>query len=260
VSQQYKSVLYKQLRDAGVPITKHYREWSVDELTATLTSHGLVPVPDTAPDAQEGPSGASSAEVEESPPAAYFGYEDPSAAPATKLEETTVVMSSQPNPDELPGQRLNTNTLDDVIRVDEHGRKWHQEEVRKPAYPKPRGRRVLKYMDTGVRKETVQQGEYVETFEVAGNEASRPAEVKITLPSYQVGIYTDPRFPFKIHCYDGREGFDLAEVQNYYGGSHLVPDSCKRVYIENELCYDIRTVIRTIQAEHRHLQLTGKIQ
>jgi len=257
VSQQYKSVLYKQLRDAGVPITKHYREWTVDGLKDALNSHGLVPA---AEKAQEGLSQPQTSRQEEPPPASYFGYEEAAPAPATKLEETTVVMSSQPDPDELPGQRLNTNALDDVIRVDEHGRKWHQEEVRKPAYPKPRGRRVLKYMDTGVRTETVQQGQYVETFEVSGNEAQRPAEVKITLPSYQVGIYTDPRFPFKIHCYDGREGFDLQDVEEYFGGSPLVPDTCKRIYIENDLCYDIRSVIRTIQAEHRHLQLTGKIK
>lgn len=256
MSQQYKSILYKQLQASEAPITKHYREWSVDDLKATLTEQGIVP----APEAQEAPSQASSSAEEETPPASYFGYEEPAPAPATKLEETTVVMSSEPDPNELPGQRLNTNSLDDVIRIDEQGRRWHQEEVKKPAYPKPRGRRVLKYMETGVRTETVQAGEYVETFEVAGNEASRPAEVKITLPSYQVGIYTDPRFPFKIHCYDGREGFDFAEVQAYYGGSALVPDSCKRIYIENDLCYDIRSVVRTIQAEHRHLQLTGKIK
>lgn len=248
MSTRYKGILYKQLRDSGGPITRHYREWTVDELKAALQARGIEPSTDSAP------------QQEEPPPASYFGLEDPTPAPAEKLEETTVVMSSTPDPDELPGQRLNTNALDDVIRVDEHGRKWHQEEVRKPAYPKPRGRRVLKYMDTGVRTETVQQGQYVETFEVSGNEAQRPAEVKITLPSYQVGIYTDPRFPFKIHCYDGREGFDFMEVQAYFGGSALVPDSCKRVYIENELCYDIRSVVRTIQAEHRHLQLTGKIK
>jgi len=250
VSQQYKSILYKQLRDSGVPITKHYREWSVDDLKATLTEQGIVP----APEAQEGPSQASSSAEEESPPASYFGYEEPAPAPAQPP------VATEADPNELPGQRLNTNSLDDVIRIDEQGRRWHQEEVKKPAYPKPRGRRVLKYMETGVRTETVQAGEYVETFEVAGNEVSRPAEVKITLPSYQVGIYTDPRFPFKIHCYDGREGFDFAEVQAYYGGSALVPDSCKRIYIENDLCYDIRSVVRTIQAEHRHLQLTGKIK
>jgi hypothetical protein len=257
LTAKYKSTLYKQLRDSGVPITRHYREWTVEELKAALTQQGI----DPAQEAQEGVVETVEPPQEETPPAAFFGYEEPAPAPEQpKLEETTVVMSSQPDPAELPGQRLNTNTLDDVIRVDEQGRKWHQEEVKKPAYPKPRGRRVLKYMDTGVRTETVQNGEYVETFEVAGNETSRPAEVKITLPSYQVGIYTDPRFPFKIHCYDGREGFDLAEVQAYYGGSQLVPETCKRVYIENELCYDIRSVIRTIQAEHRHLQLTGKIK
>ena len=257
MSKQYKSVLYKQLRDAGVPITKHYREWSVDELKGTLAQHGHTPLPD----AQEAPSQASSSNREEPPPASYFGYEEPAPAPAARVTEPVgAPVASQPDPDEMPGQRLNTSSLDDVIRVDDKGRKWHQEEVKKPAYPKPRGRRVLKYMDTGVKTETVQAGEYVETFEVAGNEASRPAEVKITLPSYQVGIYTDPRFPFKIHCYDGREGFDFAEVQTYFGGSALVPASCKRIYIENDLCYDIRSVVRTIQAEHRHLQLTGKIK
>ena len=139
-------------------------------------------------------------------------------------------------------------------------RKWHQEEVRKPAYPKPRGRRVLKYMDTGVTTQTVRNGDYVETFEISGEQVQRPAEVKITLPSYQVGIYTDPRFPFKIHCYNGREGFNLFDVQDYFGGSEMVPETCKKVYIENDLCYDIRSVIRTIQTEHRQLQLMGKIQ
>ena len=260
MSQQTKSILYKQLKDSGVPITKHYREWTVDELKDALSQHGQVPAASPIQKAQEAPSTAPNGNLEERPPASYFGLEEPAPAPATKLEETTVVMSSQPDPEELPGQRLNTTALDEVIRIDEVGRRWHQEEVRKPAYPKPRGRRVLKYMDTGVRTETVQQGQYVETFEVAGNETSRPAEVKITLPSYQVGIYTDPRFPFKIHCYDGREGFDFLEVQEYFGGAALVPDACKRIYIENELCYDIRTVVRAIQAEHRHLQLTGKIK
>lgn len=261
MSQQYKSVLYKQLRDAGVPITRHYREWTVDELKATLTQHGHTPAPPTSPEGQEAPSQPPTPSQEETPPASYFGYEEPAPAPApAPPAQKEIPRSNQPDPNELPGQRLNTHKPDDVIRVDEFGRKWHQEEVRKPAYPKPRGRRILKYMETGVRTETVQAGDYVETFEVAGNEASRPAEVKITLPSYQVGIYTDPRFPFKIHCYDGREGFDFEEVRAYYGGAELVPDSCKRIYVENELCYDIRSVVRTIQAEHRHLQLTGKIK
>jgi hypothetical protein len=241
MSANPKPELYRRLKEAGLPLSRPYAQYTVEQLHAELDEAGMA-----APD--------------EAAPAGFFGFEEPEVEQPVTVDETPVVVSNQPDEAELPGQRLNTHTPDEVIRVDEQGRKWHQEEVRKPAYPKPRGRRVLKYMDTGVRKETVQQGEYVETFEVAGNEAQRPAEVKITLPSYQVGIYSDPRFPFKVHCYDGREGFDLKDVQEYFGGGPLVPDTCKRVYIENDLCYEIRSVIRTIQAEHRHLQLTGKIQ
>lgn len=185
-------------------------------------------------------------EAQEAPP------EPVSASPALRVQ-------AGPDPDELPGQRLNKG-LDEPIREDEEGRIWFQEEVRKPAYPKPRGRRVLTYMETGIKTETVQNGEYMETFEVSGNGPERPAEVKITLPSYQVGIYKDPRFPFRIHCYNGREGFDLFEVQDFYGAAELVPETVKRVYIENDLCYDIRSVVRTITNEHRQLQLQGKIQ
>ena len=159
----------------------------------------------------------------------------------------------------MPGQRLNTKSEDDPIRIDDEGRAWYQEEVRKPAYPKPRGRRVLKYMERGVMTETVQNGEYVETFEVAGVGAPHPAEVKITLPSYQVGIYKDPRYPFKIHVYNERTGFNLFEVHDFYGGAELVPAECKRIYIENDLCYDVRSVIRAIQNEYRQLQLMGKV-
>jgi hypothetical protein len=255
---QYKGILYRQLQAAGVPLEKPYREWRTEELKDILTAQGIEPAP-VPEEPQEQHQEPMYLPEDEPPPASYFGYEEPAPAPPPAKPAPTPV-ASQADPNELPGQRLNTHSLDDVIRVDEQGRKWHQEEVRKPAYPKPRGRRVLKYMETGVRTETVQAGEYVETFEVAGNETSRPAEVKITLPSYQVGIYTDPRFPFKIHCYNGREGFDFEEVRAYYGGAELVPDTCKRIYVENDLCYDIRSVIRTIQEEHRHLQLTGKIK
>ena len=165
---------------------------------------------------------------------------------------------SAADPEELPGQRQNTREEFEVIRVDEQGRRWLQEEVRKPAYPKPRGRRVLTYMDPGVKQETVLNGEYVETFEVAGDRPSRPSEVKITLPSYQVGIYIDPRFPFRVHTYNGMEGFNLHDVNDFYGGSELVPYGVKRVYIENDLCYDIRSVIQAINSEYRQIQLTGK--
>ena len=179
------------------------------------------------------------------------GIEDPLPSP-------TAPVVAAADPDELPGQRLNTQG-GAPIRIDETGREWYQEEVKKPSYPRPRGRRVLRYQESGVEQVTVQNGEYTETFEVAGSGPGQAAEVKITLPSYQVGIYKDPRFPFKVHTYNGMEGFDLFEVEEFYGGAELVPAAVKRIYVENHLCYDIRSVVRAIEAEHRQLQLTGRI-
>lgn len=240
-----KSDLYNALKASGNPLSTSYALYTVDQLEAELAFY-QVPVvvieDEPMPVAPEAPEERTIAEE--------YARFDTAAAPASRA----------PDPEEMPGQRLNTKTEDDPIRTDELGRIWYQEEVLKPAYPKPRGRRVLTYMDRGSETETVQNGEYVETFEVAGKGAGKPAEVKITLPSYQVGIYKDPRFPFKIHCYNGREAFDLFEVADYFGGSELVPDECKRVYVENDLCYDIRTVIRAIQTEYRQLQLTGRVK
>lgn len=241
-----KSDLYNALKASGKPLSTSYAQYTVDQLEAELAFY-QVPVvtveDEPTPPAPVTPEEQAIADQ-------YARFDTAQAAPTPRAQD----------PEEMPGQRLNTKSEDEPIRVDEQGRIWYQEEVLKPAYPKPRGRRVLTYIDSGVTTETVQNGEYVETFEVAGKGAGRPAEVKITLPSYQVGIYKDPRFPFKIHCYNGREGFDLFEVAMYFGGSELVPEECKRVYIENDLCYDIRSVIRAIQNEYRQLQLTGRVK
>lgn len=237
MSQTEKAAYFRALKASGVTFDKHYREYSTEELKAAyerLQEEGAaveleLSEPETVPPAPQRPA--------------------PSVAPVAPRD-----------PNEMAGQRQNTLPDDEPIRVDENGLIWYQEEVRKPAFPKPRGRRVLKYLDTGVREERIKSGEYVETFEVAGQGAPRPAEVKITLPSYQVGIYKDPRFPFRIHVYNENRGFDLYEVQNYYGGSELVPAEIKKLYVENVLCYDIRTTIRAIQAEYRQLQLARKVQ
>jgi hypothetical protein len=246
-----KPELYQLRKATGEPLTTDYARYTTEQLESELRALGVdiegslkaeeIPAPAPEPQAEKLDVGAMFAALDEPAPA-------PPRAPV-----------SGPDPNEMPGMRLNTQDEDEPIRVDEQGRLWYQEEVKKPAYPKPRGRRVLKYLESGVRTETVQNGEYVETFEVAGVGEARPAEIKITLPSYQVGIYKDPRFPFKIHTYDGRSGFNLFEVQRYWGGSELVPPGVKRVYIENDLCYDIRSVVLAIQAEHRQLQLTGRL-
>lgn len=226
-----RSVLWNTLKGLGWTPEKGFTSHTVVELSTILTDMGYDPAEVLAVAVAEDLQKQAS----ETPP-------DPPR-------------SNAPDPGELPGQRQSLDP--DVIRVDDFGRQWYQEEVRKPDYPKPRGRRVLKYLDTGVQRKTEINGEYIETFEVAGEGPGRPAEIKITLPSYQVGIYKDPRFPFKMHCYNGREGFAFFEVQDYFGGAEMVPPTCKRVYIENELCYDPRSVINTIQTIHRQLVLQG---
>lgn len=242
MSARRKAALYGVLKTVSEP-KQAYRDYKIDELLLELIDAGV----DTDELVRE---------LDEADGIRVATNEEARLVHAE--ERAAGRVSNQPDPNEMPSQRLNTQGEDEVLRVDDQGREWLQEEVRKPAYPKPRGRRVLTYTETGTEQQTVKNGEYIETFEVAGKGAGRAAEVKITLPSYQVGVYKDPRFPFKIHCYDGREGFDLAQVEEFYGGPELVPSAVKRIYIENVLCYDIRTVIRAIDAEHRHLQLTGK--
>lgn len=235
MSQSERSAYYQALKTAGVPLSKPYRQYSVDELKE---AYDRLAAADAAPPLN----------ITTPAPKPRGGSRRPSAPVARR------------DPNELPGQRLNTKEEFEPIRTDpETGFIWYQEEVRKPAAPKPRGRRVLKYDDPGVKKVQVVNGEYTEEIEVGGDRTV-PSEAKITMPSYQVGIYVDPRFPrFKVHTYNGVSGFNLFDVQNYYGGAELVPAECKRIYISNDLCYDIRSVVRAINTEFRALQLAGKI-
>lgn len=257
MSQSDKAAYYKELKDAGVEFKKHYRDYSTAELKEAVDKlREERPIP-PAPEAVE-------PELTPEEAARFFGQGEaqPATHAAARMPERHEAPPVAPKDEsEMPGQRQNLNAEMQPIRTDEQGRIWYQEEVQKPSFAKPRGRRVLQYMDTGVQEKTV-VGEdgTVETFEISGTQQRRPSEVKITLPSYQVGIYKDRRFPFKIHTYNGMQGFDLFEVQDYYGGSELVPRSVKRMYVENVLCYDIRTVVRAIQDEYRQLQLTGKVR
>ncbi len=163
------------------------------------------------------------------------------------------------DPNEMAGMRQNTHNPDEPIRIDPTtGYEWFQEEVLKSAFAKPRGRRVLKYSDSGYKKETaVGEDGMTETFEVPGD-AKVASEVKITLPSYQVGIYRQPGQPFKIITYNGQNGFDREDIENYYGGRDMVPEDVKQIYISNVLCYDIRTTVRNIETANRQLMLAGK--
>jgi hypothetical protein len=274
MSSAAKGFYFRRLKDAGVELDRHFRDYTTDELLEAdkmAIEAGLLAAPTDEelaeldakihrpktrtppPEPDPGPTDGAAYAVEtgEPAPAQFFGFDsvpEPAAPPP----------SARPELGELAGERLNTKDAEEILFVDEEGKAWLQKEVLKPAFPKPRGRRVLRYQDAGVVRQTVKEGEYTETFEVAGDPRNAtPAEIKITLPSYQVGIYRDPRYPFKVVTYNGRSGFDRLEVENFYGGAELVPAICKRTYVENVLCYDMRSVVRAVNEEYRQMRLAG---
>ena len=215
MSQGDKSRLFQALKAAGVDFTKHYREYTTadlqkkhDELVAAgviqLSHPSIVDAPPVQSPPSERPGLPTAGEQPlDADAAAFFGYTPPepehtppaAAAPAPEPPSSYTGVSER-DPATFAGQHLNSKAPDEPLRTDEHGRIWYQEEVLKPATPRPRGRRVLDYVNTGTVTEqiTLDDGT-VETFEVAGKGTSR-AQVKITLPSYQVGIFKDPRFLF----------------------------------------------------------------
>lgn len=239
MSHAEKSAYYQELKAAGVNFDKSYQQYTTEELRDAVTllrqrTDYVPPEPEPAPQPQ---------------------YQPPLQAPQQPQAPT----ASRPA-DPVAGQHAyQAGDEDTPIRVDpETGFIWYREEVPKPAYAKGRKRRVLTYLDPGSVQQTVKNGEYIETFEVAGTQ-TRTSEVKITLPSYQVGVYKDPKLPFKIHVYNGNRGFDLFDVRKFYGSPDLVPAEIKTVYIENDLCYDIRTTVRAIQQEYRNQQLRSNL-
>lgn len=248
MSQAEKAAYWRELKDAGVQMKLHYREYSTDQLQAAVTHlRSRLAQIATARGTQAPPSASPF------PPPMPEQLPKP---PASPQPATTPKFAA---PDTVAGIRQNTRDRGEPIRVDEQGRIWYQDEVRKPAFPKPRGRRVLKYDETGTKTVTINgaKGES-ETFEMPGEE-HRVAEARITLPSYQVGVYKDPRYPFLVHIYNEEIGFDLFEVEAFWGGADLVPSAVKRKYVSSTLCYDIRTTVREIEEEARRLKLEGKI-
>lgn len=221
MSQGDKSALYKALTQAGWKPEKHYREYSTADLES-IANQMLGEAARTKPTNPE--------------PKGPIRQEQPRSA--------AQVVSDMRTP----------------IRTDPDGKVWYADEVRKLASPGPRKRRKLSYVDHGTKVETVQIGQFMESFEVAGD-VVRTEEVKITLPTYQVGLYRDPRLPFLIHVYNNNRGYDLFEVIKYYGNSpDLVPQEIQKTYVGNDLCYDIKTTNRAIENEARQLRMRGLLK
>lgn len=246
MTQATKGALWQELKAAGVTFPLHYREYTMPQLQkvkADLDARNAAlnqPAPQLPPVQQP-----------QLPPQPQQPV--PFAVPEAVPVPTPTIVAA---PDTEAGLRLNTHGEDEPIRVDPNGRIWYQDEVKKKAFAAPRGRRVYRYNDPGVK-----QGSYIspdgtqtESFEMPGDR-SVPSEAKITLPSFQVGIYRDPGSPFRTHTYNGQRGFDLFDVEEFYGGPDMVPEGVKRIHVYTSLCYDIRTVVRAIKEEHRELVL-----
>lgn len=213
-----KKTLYRELKEAGAELPKPYRNLTATELQEEYRR--------------------------------FFGDSPPSKVP-------TRTLGAVPQDSTIPGFRANTSGGKlEVLRVDEQGRKWLQEEIRKPTGARRRGRRVLSYRDPGVSTKTLtQDGRFEEAFEIAGDQDAS-LQYKITLPSYQVGIYIDPRYPWRVMQYQAARGFHYDDIVAYYGGRDLIPATVKRVYVDRMLCFDIPSVVQAVQEEARRLRLS----
>lgn len=241
MSQADKGALWQELKGRGIEFPNHYRDYSMSDLQrikaeadAATEKMPELQLPDVQPPAHwDAPVPAS----------------EPVPAPAPAFQREVP-------PDTQAGLRQNENP-NVPIRRDPDGKIWFQDEIRKAAFPTPRGRRVHDYTDTGFRTETTDLGNGVtESFEMPGDRSVR-MQAKTTLPSHQVGIYLDPAMPdFRIHVYNNVRGFDFFDVHNFYGSVDLVPSSVKRMYVNNDLCYDIQSVIRAVESEYRDQFLT----
>ena len=239
MTQQERKALWDEALELGYVPQRHYREHSVDELRTLVRQFQLRKTLVSA----------------ESLPETVDPRDD-------ILQQARYDQLREAEPEEIAGIRRSDG--EEVIRIDADGKQWIMDEVRKPGYPKPRGRIVREYIDSGVKTVEIkdQNGSVVERYEMPGEERTR-SQVKITAPSYQVGVYRDPAVLgefFKIHTYNGAAGFDFFDVEKYWGGPRMVPQTCKRIYVSTTLCYDIDSVIQAISDEYREKVLRGEIK
>jgi hypothetical protein len=174
-----------------------------------------------------------------------------------QAEARTGVTGRAKDTDELPTQRRGDEM--EAIRTDARGRIWFQEEIQKSSLAKPRGYRIFREIGTGVKNVTIDSGDgYTETIEVPDG-SRKPLEVKVGIPTWQVGIYKDPQFPFRIVEYRSARGFYRADVEEFFGGADVLPENVSTIYVGNLLCYPIREVVVAINREFNMLQKKGSV-
>ena len=277
-----KAVLWaylKQARDQGIlTLDRAYVHYTESDFEDLMRTHNLpdptkmtVKAQDddlVAPDfdwqaaAEPAQNAASSpvsppraAPVPTGDPRARRPQSGPQAAPLAGVTPAQQASHLQVPLRDLPEDRAGLHFNDEpdtAVRVDTQGRVWYQDEVMKPAIPKPRMVRRQRYIDPGVKTVSTLRpdGKLDETFEVAGDEQKEMTTVT-TVPSWQVGIYHDERFPFRVVSYNGIEGFLQRDVSQFYGGLKMVPPTIETTYVGQSLCYDIRTTRTTLEQEYR---------
>ena len=258
-----KSRYFQALKAAGVTFDQHYRMYTEAELK---DAYDMLPEEYKTEEAIKVPEDFDWDEAVEARVNDFEAQPPIEFEPSVQQEELKASMERHPAGSAIPHQDepihmiagLSDPSTGEIIRIDSSGRHWLQEEIPKSSIPKPRARVTRDYIETGVKQLEVKDGEYTEVVEVAGDR-QETRQVKITLPSYQYGVYRHENMPFTVYVYREEEGFDFFEVNDYFGGEERVPETVKRKYIDTALCYDIRSVVRTIEDEYRVLQLQGKI-
>lgn len=251
MSRSMKGAYYRALREAGVTFDKHYRNYTMEDFKE---AYEALPEDMQRPLVEKNPSPESYSVEDDEPEGAVLPVSQGETRVLTGepvITENTVY-SDEPL-HKIAG--LSDHTTGEVLRIDSNGVKWLQEEIPKSAIPKPRARLTKRYIESGSKSVQFEGADgYTETVEVAGD-LNEEREVKVTLPSYQVGVAIYPQYPFRVVTYQGNEGFDYFDIVKFYGAEDLVPEGIKKLYVESVLCYDIRTTVREIQAEARRLQL-----
>lgn len=216
-----RSELWQALKSVGYPFTKKYQDYTGEELEAIHQSL------------------------------------------LRQAAERTGVEGRAKDASELPTQRraAGGDFSDDMkpIRTDERGRVIYQEEIQKSSLAKPRGYRVFREIGTGVKDVTIDSGDgYTETIEVPDG-SRKPLEVKVGIPTWQVGIYKDPQFPFRVVEYRSTRGFLRTDVEEFFGGADVLPEGVSTMYVGNLLCYPIRETVVAINREFNQLQKRGSV-
>ena len=199
MSAALKGFYWKQLKELGIEFELPYRNYTLAQLRDSyeaLVKEGLAsPVDEDAARASYQAKAASQAPVEPQP-------QSQPTAPTAPTPASAVPVSSQSVHEHAAERAYSAGYDEEPVRIDPVTKfVWFREEVRKPAAPRPRARRKLTYVDPGTKTMEVSDGRYVETVEVSGQQRNT-GEVRITMPSYQVGVYLDPKFKDEVQIAD----------------------------------------------------------